>query len=134
MVGMWIRKRLIVRAGFWNDYYDYISFVTEKIAYERTPLPEINRAFLADRNGEFARLLKGEETSVSLPIAQLTEIKEYVAGIGRSDADTQIASLQGKAAELKRIVEIDCDKIRKDGALYFKLSVLIGMVAFIILV
>ena len=63
-----------------------------------------------------------------------SEIRDYLSGIGTTDAETQIASLKGKCAELKRFTENDCAKYRKDGSLYFKLSALLGLVIFILLV
>ena len=65
---------------------------------------------------------------------ELAEIGKYLSEIGTTDADTQIASLGAKCAELKRFSEGQCAKFKKDGALYFKLCVLLGVVAFILIV
>ena len=72
-------------------------------------------------------------SSISRMFKEL-HVKKYLSEIGTTDADTQVASLRGKCAELKRFSEQECAKFRKDGALYFKLCVLLGVVAFILIV
>ena len=133
-VGIWLKKRLIRRATFYEDYYEYLLFASEKIGYERMPIGELNRRFGMRKQGEFLSFLQKEAVSPALTREQLAQVREYLDGIGTTDAETQIASLKGKCAEMKRFAETDCVKYRKDGALYFKLSVLVGVVIFIILV
>lgn len=133
-IGLWLKKRLIAKAVFYEDYYAYLLFATDKIAYERMPLGELNEAFAEKRCGSFSAFLKGEEQSLPVSEAALSDVKKYLTEMGKTDADTQIASLRGKSAEIKRLVEGDCVKYRKDGTLYFKLSVLFGVVLFIIFV
>ncbi len=76
----------------------------------------------------------GEDAAPPISDAELADVKKYLSEIGTTDADTQVASLRGKCAELKRFSEQECAKFRKDGALYFKLCVLLGVVAFILIV
>ena len=133
LIGLWLRKRLSGKANFYECYYRYLLFVMEKISYERMPLKEINASFLKKEKGEFCDFLTGK-TSASLSDNEFEEVRTYIGAIGTTDADTQIASLGGKCAELKRFTEDRCVKYRKDGILYFKLGVLIGIVAFIIVV
>ena len=133
-VGLWIKKRMFLKAAFYEDYYSYLLFATEKISYERMPVGELIAAFTKGNQREFSRFLKGEKTVVPLSENATRDICEYLNGIGKTDAETQIASLKGKAAEVKRFVETECVKYRKDGNLYFKLSVLVGAVLFIIFV
>ena len=134
LVGLWIRKRLTHKASFYEGYYRYLVFVKEKISYERMPIFEINEAFRKSEKGEFCDFLFGKTTTASLSDRESDEIRKYIDAIGTTDADTQIASLGGKCAELKRFEEESCVKYRKDGALYFKLAMLLGLVAFIIIV
>ena len=134
MIGLWIKKRLLKKAVFYQGYYDYLLFATEKIGYERMPIGELNANFLKKNAGIFPDYLAGRGETPPLSDATLAEIKEYLSGIGRTDAETQIASLRAKCAEIKRFVEGECVKYRKEGAMYFKLCALLGVVVFIILV
>lgn len=134
MIGLWLKKRLLRKAKFYENYYEYLTFATEKIAYERMPIGELNATFSLKYKGEFSDFLKGKAGGMPLGEGESSEIRDYLSGIGTTDAETQIASLKGKCAELKRFTENDCAKYRKDGSLYFKLSALLGLVIFILLV
>ena len=133
-IGVWIRKRYKGKADFYDEYYRYLLYVSDKIAYERMPIGEIIATFPKTDKGDFYCYLTGGDTKAPLTEGELSEIGKYLSEIGKTDADTQIASLKVKCAELKRFTEVQCAKYRKDGALYFKLSVLIGIAAFIIIV
>ena len=134
LVGLWIKRRSLRKAAFYEEYYRYLVFASEKISYERMPIAEIKASFSKGEETEFYRLLQGEEVSIPVTENELSEVKKYLSEIGTTDADTQVASLRGKCAELKRFSEENCAKFRKDGALYFKLCVLLGIVAFILIV
>lgn len=132
-IGLWIKKRLIRKATFFEDYYAYILYATDKISYERMPLSELNEGFSRGKSGDFIDFLQGAEKNLPISDESLRGVSEYLSKIGTTDAETQVVSLKGKCAELKRVTETDCVKYRKDGALYFKLCVLFGAVLFIIL-
>ena len=134
LIGLWLKKRLVKRASFYEDYYRYLVFAGEKIAYERMPLKEIIKNFSQGEKTDFNRFLAGESVSPPLSEKQLDEIKAYLSEIGTTDADTQTASLNAKCAEMKRFTDEQCVKFRKDASLYFKLFVLLGVVAFILIV
>ena len=133
-VGLWIKRKLIRKAAFYEGYYDYLVYAYEKISYERMPIGELNGNYLKGKTDEFSVYLKGYITLGVLTDRQLAEVKTYLDGIGTTDADTQIASLASKCSELKRFTETECVKYRKDGALYFKLAVLVGIAILILLV
>lgn len=132
-VGLWLKKRLIIKADFYKDYYDYLCYASERIGYERTVVSEINATFRA-KSKEFLSLLNGDKPNIGLSSKELEEIKNYLSKIGSTDAETQLASLASRCSSLKRFVEIDCANFRKEAGLRFKLSVLIGVALFIILV
>ena len=125
---------MIRKARFFEDYYAYILFATDKIAYERMPLGELNDRFSEGKKGDFVSFLRGDKSGTSLSEEALRSVSDYLSKMGTTDVETQVSSLKGKSAELKRFVESDCAKYRKDGSLYFKLCVLLGAVLFIILV
>lgn len=131
--GLWIKKRFVRRAAFYEDYYDYLLFASEKISYERMPLDELNARYCKRRSGDFSVYLREHDVAF-LREDEKIEVKSYLDTIGTTDADTQVASLSAKCAELKRFTENECAKYRKDGALYFKLAVLVGVAVFILLV
>ncbi|MBO4472513.1 MAG: hypothetical protein J5765_01755 [Clostridia bacterium] len=132
-VGLWIKKKLLRKASFYEGYYDYLLFATDKIGYERMPIGELNANYFKRRTGEFVAFLKGEIISIPLKEGELTEVRSYLDSIGTTDAETQIGSLSAKCAEMKRFTETECVKYRKDASLYFKLSALIGLAALILL-
>ena len=134
LIGLWIKKRFARKAAFYEEYYRYLVFASEKISYERMPVAEIKAGFSEGEETEFCRFLKGQSASPPLSEKELDEIGSYLSRIGTTDADTQVASLKGKCAELKRFSEEQCVKYKKDGTLYFKLCVLFGIVAFILIV
>ena len=134
LIGLWVKKRYTGRAAFYEEYYRYLVYASEKIAYERMPIKEIKESFYQGKKTDFYLYLSGEAVAPPLSEGDLSEIGKYLSEIGTTDADTQIASLNGKCAELKRFTEEQCVKFRKDGKLYFKLSVLFGIVAFIIII
>ena len=133
-IGLWIKKRMIRKASFYEGFYDYLCFVTDKIAYERMPIGELNANYFCTKNGEFVAYLKGESKLLPIGEGEISEVRRYLDGIGTTDAETQIASLRGKCAELKRFTETQCSKYRRDGSMYFKLSALLGIAVFILLV
>ena len=133
-VGLWIKKRCNRKANFYDGYYEYLQYCTDKISYERMPIGELNSSYFKKNKGEFVLFLDNKQENLPLSEETLSEIREYLSGIGTTDAETQVASLRSKCAEMKRFTETECVKFRKDGALYFKLSALIGAVLFIILV
>ena len=133
-VGLWLKKRLNRKATFYDEYYRYLLYVLDKISYERMPINEINQSFCKDKKSEFCDFLLGDISTPPISDSDSSKLAEYLSEIGMTDADTQIASLGGKCAEMKRFSENEVVKYRKDGALYFKLSVLLGIVAFIIIV
>ena len=134
LVGMWLRKRCVRKALFYEEYYEFLLFALEKISYERMPVSEIKAGFHKGEKTDFCEFLMGKPVALPIPDGEIAEIGEYIGGIGTTDADTQIASLRGKCAELKRFTEERGVSFKKDGSLYFKLSVLIGIACFIIIV
>ena len=134
LVGLWLKRRFLRKATFYEEYYRYLVYACEKISYERMPVAEIKSTFAKREDTEFYRVLHGEDAAPPISDAELADVKKYLSEIGTTDADTQVASLRGKCAELKRFSEGQCAKFKKDGALYFKLCVLLGVVAFILIV
>ena len=132
LVGLWLKKRLVKRADFYRAYYDYLTFALEKISYERTPIDDIVRDFHSE-SAEFTDMLRGDAASAPLSDDKKLAVKGYLDSIGTTDAETQIASLRAKIAEVKKVLDEDAVKWRKDGTVYFKLCVLIGVALFIIL-
>ena len=133
LVGLWLKRRLLNKADFYKDYYDFLCYALEKISSERTVVSEIKRTFQG-KSKDFTELLKGNEVSAPIGEKERNAVKEYLSGIGSTDAESQIASLSSKCSTLKRFVENECAAYRKDAALRFKLAVLVGAALFIILV
>ena len=133
LVGLWLKKRLVNKADFYMDYYDFLCYALEKISSERMVVSEIKRTFRG-KSKEFSELLKGNEVSAPIGEKEKNEIEEYLSGIGSTDAECQIASLSSRAQTMKRFVENECATYKKDASLRFKLAVLIGAALFIILV
>jgi len=132
LIGIWLKKRQNDKCEFYKDFYNYLSFAEEKIAYERMPLSDIKRRFRGD-SVAFRDAIEGKEVSVALPKEEILSVREYLDTIGTTDADTQLASLRSKCSELEKKLEGDVAKWKKESALYFKLCVLAGCALFVIL-
>lgn len=134
LVGLWVKRRFIRKASFYESYYRYLQYARDKISYERMPIGEINTSYCKGKKDEFCDYLQGKTVALPLSEGEIDEVRRYLSAIGTSDADTELATLGGKCSEMKRFTEENCVKYRKDGTLYFKLAVLLGVVAFIIIV
>ena len=134
LIGLWVKRRFIRKAAFYESYYRFLQYAWDKISYERMPIGEIKSSYCHGKSDEFCEYLQGESAAPPLSEGEMASIAKYLSSIGTSDADTEIALLSGKCSELKRFTEENCAKLRKDGTLYFKLAVLLGVVAFIIIV
>ena len=132
-VGLWVKKRYLKRLGFYQSYHDFLAYASDKIGYERMIFPEIVRTFRSESK-EFSELLFGGRPSISISDDALSSVIEFIASIGTTDADTQLSSLRSKSAEISSLLEKEGAKWKKDATLYFKLSVLVGIALFIILV
>ena len=133
LVGIWLKKRAISKWKFYHAFQEYLLFAAEKISSERMPRAEIDAAFRGESK-DFLALLKGGKEALSLKDEEVLSVKEYLDSIGTSDAEAQLSSLRGKNSEIKRLLDTDGEKWRKDASLYFKLCVLVGVALFIILV
>jgi len=133
-IGLWLKKRMLNKYRFFSAYADYLRYASEKIGYERMPVSELNRTFRSECSEFVELLLKKQEPSIGLSAAEISSVKDYLDSIGRSDADTQVGSLQAKYSEIKGFLDKEGAKWKKDASLYFKLMVLAGIALFIILV
>ena len=130
-VGLWVKMRILKKLAFYQSYYDFLRYAADKIGYERTVFSDIVTTFRSSSK-EFSEVLSGSSPSFGLSEAELLAVKEYVSSIGKTDAETQLASLRVKTSEIKALLEKEGVKWKKDAALYFKLAVLIGIALFII--
>lgn len=60
-------------------------------------------------------------------------LKRYVEGIGESDAFTQVDYLNEKKQTLQKYKQISEEKYKKYGSLYFKLSLMAGILIAVLL-
>ena len=132
-IGLWLKKRNLKKLAFYRSYYDFLCYCADKIGYERMILAEIIRTFSSESK-EFTEILSGGEPSAGLTPTEILAVKDYLSAIGTTDAETQIASLRSKGAEIKQLLDREGVKWKKDASLYFKLAVLLGVALFIILV
>ncbi len=59
LVGLWLKRRFLRKATFYEEYYRYLVYTCEKISYERMPVAEIKSTFAKRENTEFSAFCLG---------------------------------------------------------------------------
>lgn len=108
-----------------TQFYEFNEKLTLNLKYGRDKMSAVAQGFnLVQKalNGE--EVLKGEDGEF---------IKSYVAGLGSSDAPTQLAYLAERGEQLKSRLEASRENYKKYGSLYFKLCVMAGILIAVLL-
>ncbi len=135
-IGVILKKNYRIKVDFYFDYKEYLQHAKDMINYARTSVPEINAAFKAGKSKEFKELMNGRlpEKLRALRADEVTAVYGYLQSIGTTDVDTQLNSLALKLMDARKICETQIPSWEKQGKLYFKLSVLIGVGLLIIFI
>lgn len=143
--GLYQKKRCTLRAAFYSELYDFAIFLSEQIAYSKTPLPAIFQNFALGKTGAFRELLDvysgelagkvPEEYKLKfLNEAEKNETLVFFRGLGKQDAERELAKLGESKQRIKTKKEITEAEVKSKGKLYFKLAVIIGIALMIIVI
>ncbi|MBR4800133.1 MAG: stage III sporulation protein AB [Clostridia bacterium] len=138
--GVLVKKRYKLREKFYADLRDYFLFFERELTFKKTPLPEINRKYLAQSSGELSAYLDPERTGrgaksepLFLKKEERAQVEEALNGLGKSAYLEQVAYVKRWQAEFKDKADKCQAENKKYGGMYFKLCVLLGIALLILL-
>ena len=138
------------RYCFFVALNEYVSALENGISYLQTTLGELTSSFLEGKKGAFADVLgkysealakgavKKEDCREAVKTRLLTGyeqgiLAEMLYSLGKSDVDTQLAGLAKYKAVFAPITDAACQNQKKYGTLAFKLGILAGLAALLIM-
>lgn len=144
-IGLRYKKKCTARAAFYSELFDFCLYLTEQIAYSKTPLPTIFRSFSLGKNSEISQLLLDfcDELQQSEPKEyvikylneyEISEVLIFFRSLGKTDAENQLIKLAESKQRIKNKKELTQSEQTSKGKLYFKLAVIIGIALLIIVV
>lgn len=137
------------RSSLLTEILGYIDALEKGISFLQSPPLEITSSYVADRKSDSSKILseyvellkKGEFSKQDCLKAVNTKlltgyeknvVAEMLFSLGRSDLDTQLAELLKYRANLTPISESAKQNYKKYGALSFKLGILAGLAAMLL--
>lgn len=137
------------RSSLLTEILGYIDALEKGISFLQSPPLEITSSYVADRKSDAVKILseyvellkKGEFSKQDCLKAVNTKLltgyeknvfAEMLFSLGRSDLDTQLAELSKYRANLTPISESAKQNYKKYGALSFKLGILAGLAAMLL--
>lgn len=137
------------RSSLLSELIGYIDALEKGISFLQTPLLNITSSYVADKKSDAAKMLsgyvglleKGEFSKQDCLKAVNTKlltgyeknlVAEMLYSLGRSDLDTQLSELSKYRANLSPIAESAKENYKKYGALSFKLGILAGLAAMLL--
>lgn len=123
-IGSLLKKSYKRRGKLFSDYERFICYCTERISTSLTPIDELKKAFLCDK--DFQSLLKGDKCEI-ISKREYEELESFINGIGKSDCENTLSILSKEREHAHSLKEKGDDEIKKKGDLYFKLSIILGL-------
>lgn len=137
------------RSSLLTEILGYIDALEKGISFLQSPPLEITSSYVADRKSDAVKILseyvklleKGAFSKQDCMLAVNTKlltgyeknvVAEMLFSLGRSDLDTQLAELSKYRANLTPISESAKQNYKKYGALSFKLGILAGLAAMLL--
>ena len=137
------------RSSLLTEILGYIDALEKGISFLQSPPLEITSSYVADRKSDAVKILseyvklleKGAFSMQDCMQAVNTKLltgyeknvfAEMLFSLGRSDLDTQLAELSKYRAYLTPISESAKQNYKKYGALSFKLGILAGLAAMLL--
>ena len=124
-LGLAISSEIKKEMKIYSQFYDFneklilnLKFKREKVGVVAEQFDYVKKAMLGEQ------LLKGEDGEF---------LMQYLSDIGKTDAPTQIAYLSEKGQTLLEFKQKSEEKYKKYGSLYFKLSLMAGILIAVLL-
>lgn len=140
-IGLLIKRRYKSREKFYEQAKDYFAFFEKELTFKKTPLPEINRQFANQNQGEFATMIlqgtnvdtKKDRSLAFLKMEEREQAYESMRGLGKSGYQEQLAYVKRWQAEFQDKASKCSQENKKYGGMYFKLCVLVGIALLILI-
>ncbi len=139
ILSMFLSAKYKERKDFFNDFSFFNKSLIKEVGFGQKTLGEmLNRI---NNNSYFFVKLKSEIFNIKinaqknmLKYDEIAYFDEYVSNIGTSDKESQIEYLKTVNEYLKEKVDKTQEEYKKYTALYIKMGILIGLIAFIIII
>ena len=136
-VGYVSAKRYTIRKEFYCDFYEFNKVLKNEISFSQKTIEDIiskNR-----KDSEFYKCINAYYTSEKIDYEEIrldeTEKEFFISyfnSIGKSDRETQIKFLDSVSDEIKHKFDLTRDEEKQYKSLYFKMSILCGLLLFVI--
>jgi len=151
-VGAGIRAYHRTRRKLFEELLSFNRIFGEEINYLKTPVRQIVKDFISDKNGELCKILTTFLTVLEKEVIYtadkiVAEIKnpyikkeenkliaEYLNTLGKSDAATQMVSIKHYGIKFEEAFSKAKEDAKVIGELSYKLGILIGIALMIIVV
>lgn len=145
--GFFIKKKYKVNADFMVCYLEFVEYTLVEIANNKTPIFEIIHNFSANKSNVFTKILfeiekQLKSNSIDIGVIQndcllvdknkIDMLITDISNIGKYDSVTEINKLNTIKERVVLERQRAVNKYKKDGAMAFKLSILIGVAIMII--
>ena len=139
-IGLIVKRRYKSRERIYTDARDYFVYFERELVGFKTTLPEINAKYAKQKAGEFSDFLikyyaKTEQKNAlsALKKEEKSLMEEALSGLGKTSFEEQIKYLKRWQSEYSEKAEKAATDNKKYGGMYFKLCVLLGIAAIILL-
>ena len=148
-IGLQIKRHFKRRRDFFDDLIVFIDMLTDEISFLKSPLPKILERVAQERQGDLAEMLisyseliqSGQDTGQqslqnALNLSRLTTgekdvVLTFLAGLGKTDAKTQLMALKNYRNKFEQNHKEAEKKFKSTGVLAYKLGILVGIAAMI---
>lgn len=144
-IGLLIKRRYASRVTFFKSASAFCIMLSDELSMRKTPIPVVCDKFTAGRRGVFEDLLCEWARSVKLgknadfdkykllKNDETKDIATFLNMLGKTDLKDQLAHVEHyKEAFDRKTTECESQS-KKQGAMYFKLCVLLGIAIILIL-
>ncbi len=143
-VGMQIERRYRCREKFYSDFLKYLTFARGKISSLKLPQTQIIAEFLKNGNcgSEFKKMLEAVQTAYATSggreIVETISLKElgkrenavfsdYFKNSGKLSVEDELRHLSETLNTVSERLTQAKEAANKEGRMYFKLSVVVGL-------
>jgi stage III sporulation protein AB len=148
-IGLQIKRHFKLRLDLFADLIAFCDLLADEVSFLKTPLPKILQSFCEERRGCLTEALKNygkfiaegreqtpEELAKTLNFTRLKPVERdavlaFFAGLGKTDAKTQLMSLKNYRSKFETHHKEAEKKYKTTGLLAYKLGILAGIAALI---
>lgn len=146
-IGLAIRRYYISRKLFYEELLEFIDTLVNNITYLKSPLPKVINDYVGQKKSDFCKVMREFVVIIShgefvgsgriLKVGviggkETNDVNAFLAELGKYDSSTQLNNLGSWRARFDTAYKTAVTKANTYGALAFKLGVLLGILAMII--